>query len=111
MTAFAPLAAVPHAVTKADSDLYPEHRISMAGSDEEIARRALQLQNDGREYSIFELHGYAEWSSRKIHQGESPATMAHLESIGLFMRLEEATAADESLFEEMLDELKFSLGS
>lgn len=83
----------------------------MTGSDEEIARRALQLQNNGREYSLFELNGYAEWAAGKIHQGESPATMAHLESIGMFMRPEEATAADESLFEEMLDELKFSLGS
>ena len=83
----------------------------MTGGDEEIARRALQLQNEGREYSLFELHGYAEWASRKILQGESPATMAHLETIGLFMRPEEATAASETLFEEMLDELKFSLGS
>ena len=78
-------------------------------SDEEIARRALDFEARAQSYSLIDIPGYEDWASQKIEEGESPATITHLESIDLILLPEEVSTINMEIFEEMLDDLKFSL--
>jgi hypothetical protein len=53
--------------------------------DGEIARRALDFQAPGRNYSLSDLPGYDTWSERKSDEGESPALIAHLDATSMWL--------------------------
>jgi hypothetical protein len=74
--------------------------------DREIALRAADLQARGRDYALFELPGYGPWSERKLEEGESPALIAHLDAMGMFLLPEEVGSVSEGHFEELLEDLK-----
>ena len=78
--------------------------------DREIARRSLDLQARGKEFALVDIPAYREWSSRKLKQGESEAFIAHLDAMSMWMLPEEVASVGESLFEELLAEVKEAVG-
>jgi hypothetical protein len=74
--------------------------------DRAIARRALDVQVPARDYSMSQVPGYSEWSVRKLAEGESEAFIANLDARSMWLLPEELTAITESIFEEMLSDLK-----
>jgi hypothetical protein len=78
--------------------------------DREIARRALDYQARVKDYPLMSIPGYMEWSKRKLGEGESPALIAHLDAMGMGLLPEEIADVGESDFEELLADLKWTIG-
>ena len=78
--------------------------------DQEVARRALDLQARARDYALVSIPAYQEWSKRKLNEGESPALIANLDARGMWLLPEEVAGVSESDFEEMLADLKSTIG-
>jgi hypothetical protein len=74
--------------------------------DREIARRNLDRQARARDYALVAIPAYAEWSERKLKEGESPAFIAHLDAMSMWLLPEEVRNVGESEFEELLAEVK-----
>jgi len=74
--------------------------------DREFALRAADLQAHGRDYALAELPGYSAWSERKLDEGESPALIAHLDAMGMFLLPEDVGSVGEAAFEELLEDLR-----
>ena len=74
--------------------------------DREIARRAADLQLRGRDYALVELPAYSSWSERKLEEGESPALIAHLDAMSMFLLPEDVGSVGEEAFEELLEDLR-----
>ena len=53
-----------------------------------------------------EVPAYSGWSNRKLAEGESEAFIANLDARGMWLLPEELNAVTESVFEEMLSDLK-----
>src|SRR5690349_23871777 len=51
--------------------------------DQEIAGRAIDLQNRAKEYGLIEIPGYMAWSERKLREGTSQVLIAHLDATGM----------------------------
>jgi hypothetical protein len=79
-------------------------------NDREVARRALDLQARAKEYALVSIPAYQEWSKRKLEEGESPALIANLDATGMWLRSEEVASVSESDFDEMLADLKWTIG-
>jgi hypothetical protein len=79
-------------------------------SDKEIAVRALDMQARARDYALVEIPAYRAWSERKIAEGESPAFIANLDASAMWLLPEDVASVGEAEFEEMLADLKESLG-
>jgi len=79
-------------------------------NDEEIARRALAFQKEGRDYRMMDVPGYMEWSQRKLREGESETLIAHLDATSMWLMPSDLSSIGESDFEEMLEELRIQLG-
>lgn len=75
-------------------------------TDREIALSSLDLQARGRDFALVEIPAYVVWSGRKIGEGESPALVAHLDSIAMFLLPEEVGTITDDIFEELLADLK-----
>ena len=82
----------------------------MAESDRDIAKRALDFQARSRDYGMGELPGYMAWSERKLAEGESEAFIANLDAGTMWLTPESAAEVNESVYEEMLDQVKESIG-
>jgi hypothetical protein len=78
--------------------------------DRELARRALDVQARGKDYPLTSIPGYMAWSERKLEEGESDALIAHLDATSMWLLPEEVAKVTEGEFEEMLADLKASLG-
>ena len=78
--------------------------------DQEVARRALDLQARARDYALASIPAYQEWSERKLNEGESPALIANLDATSMSLLPEEMASVGESDFEEMLADLKRTIG-
>ena len=79
-------------------------------SDQEVARRALDLQARARNYAFVSVPAYQEWSKRKLDEGESPALIANLDARSMWLLPEEVAGVNESDFEEMLADLQWTIG-
>ncbi|HET7231759.1 MAG TPA: hypothetical protein VFJ16_17235 [Longimicrobium sp.] len=79
-------------------------------TDREIARRALDLQARGKDVPLLELPGYVRWSSQKLDEGESPALIAHLDAMSMFLLPEDVAGVSEEAFDELLCELRDQVG-
>ncbi len=79
-------------------------------TDKEIALRVLDFQARARNYPLMEIPGYMKWSERKISEGESPVLIAHLDATGMILLPEEVSTITEVDFEDMLADLKVSIG-
>jgi len=77
--------------------------------DREIAHRVLDLQARARDVGLVEIPAYEQWSKRKLLEGESPALIAHLDAMSMFLLPEEVATVTEDEFEELLDELRTEL--
>lgn len=75
-------------------------------NDRETARRSLDRQARARDHSLAEIPAYSKWSQRKLQEGESPAYIAHLDSMRMWLLPEEVPNVGESEFEELLAEVK-----
>ena len=53
-----------------------------------------------------EVPGYSGWSKRKLAEGESEAFIANLDARGMWLLPEELGTVSESVFEELLSDLK-----
>jgi len=73
--------------------------------DREIAR-SLDRQARARDYALVEIPAYSEWSERKLKEGESPAFIAHLDAMSMWLLPDEVPNVGESEFEELLAEVK-----
>jgi hypothetical protein len=78
--------------------------------DRDIARRALDWQTRARDYALISIPAYREWSKRKLDEGESSALIANLDATRMWLLPEELADVSESLFEEMLADLKEAMG-
>lgn len=78
--------------------------------DAEIARRVLGLQTSARDIRLVEMPAYEQWSKRKLQEGESPALIAHLDAMSMFLLPDEAAAVTEDVFEALLDDLRTECG-
>ena len=74
--------------------------------DREIARRNLDRQARARDYPLAAIPGYSEWSERKLKEGESPAFIAHLDAMSMWLLPAEVATVGEAEFEELLAEVK-----
>jgi hypothetical protein len=74
--------------------------------DREIARRNLDRQARARDYALVAIPAYSEWSESKLKEGESPAFIAHLDAMSMWLLPEEVPHVGESEFEELLAEVK-----
>jgi hypothetical protein len=77
--------------------------------DRELARRALDLQARGRDYSLTQIPGYMAWSERKLKEGGNEALIAHLDATSMWLRPEDVQSVDEATFEDMLEDLRVGL--
>ena len=75
-------------------------------TDKEIARRAIDFQARARDYGLSEIPGYAQWSERKLNEGESPAFIAHLDATSMCLLPEQLNSVGEAEFDELLADLK-----
>ena len=75
-------------------------------NDRDIARRSLDWQARAKDYALVSIPAYREWSRRKLEQGESPALIAHLDAMSMWLLPEEVPHVSESEFEELLADLK-----
>lgn len=80
-------------------------------TNEEIAVSAIDLQRRGRDYGLIEIPAYMPWSERKLLEGESEALIAHLDATSMWLLPEQLPSITESDFEELLSELKETLGN
>lgn len=78
--------------------------------DREIARRALDYQARAKDYPLMTIPGYMDWSKRKLDEGVSPALIANLDARGMVLLPEEIADVRESDFEELLADLKWTIG-
>ena len=74
--------------------------------DKELARRALDLQARAKDYPFVSMPAYQHWSKPKLHEGESPALIAHLDAMTLYLLPEELPNVSVTEFEELLADLK-----
>ena len=77
-------------------------------TDREIAQRVKDLQTRARDYALTELPGYAEWSNKKLDDGESPAFIENLDARSMWLLPEELNTVSEADFEELLADIKES---
>lgn len=74
--------------------------------DGEIAHRTLDLQARGRDVALLEIPAYEHWSKRKLLEGESPALIAHLDAMSMFLLPEEVSRVTEDEFDDLLEDLR-----
>jgi hypothetical protein len=79
-------------------------------SDQDVARRALDLQARAKDYALISIPTYQEWSKRKLGEGESPALIANLDARSMWLLPEEVAGVGEAEFEELLEDLKWVIG-
>ena len=82
----------------------------MVESERQIALRTLDLQKRGRDYGLVEIPSYQSWSERKLQEGVSPAFIAHLDATCMFLLPEEFGNVDESVYEELLEDIASQYG-
>ncbi|MBC3907153.1 hypothetical protein [Undibacterium umbellatum] len=80
-------------------------------TNEGIAATAIDVQKGERDYALLEIPAYMPWSERKLLEGESEALIAHLDATSMWLSPEQLQTVTESDFEELLSELKETLGN
>ncbi len=75
-------------------------------SDQDVAKRALDLQARGRDFRLLDIPSYVRWSEARLAQGESETLIAHLDATAMFLLPEEVASVPEEDFEELLQDLK-----
>jgi hypothetical protein len=83
-------------------------RTKLMSNDLDFARRALDFQARAKDYNLTSLPGYKEWSNRKLDQGESPAFIAHLDAMSMWLLPEDVSRISDSEFEQLLVDVKIS---
>ena len=78
--------------------------------DKEIALRVQALQSYGRDVPMMQLPGYMEWSRSKLDERVSPAVIAHLDSMSMFLLPEEDRTVGAEEYEELLANLTDQFG-
>jgi hypothetical protein len=68
----------------------------------------LDLQARARDYALVSIP--AQWSKRKLNEGESPALIANLDARGMWLLPEEVAGVSEADFEALLADLKWTIG-
>lgn len=78
-------------------------------TDQEIARRALDLQNRAKDVPLMQIPGYMAWSEKKLNEGVSEALIAHLDSMSMWLTPDDLVAVDEATFEDLLEDIASDL--
>lgn len=79
-------------------------------TDQEIAIRALNLQERARDYALVDIPGYRRWSENKLNEGVSAALIANLDGRSMYLLPEEINAVSDAEFDELLSDLKDAVG-
>lgn len=79
-------------------------------TDRDIAFRVERLQNEGRDVPLVQLPGYLEWSDQKLNEGVSPALIAHLDGLAIFLLPEDEQTVGIDEYEELLQDLVGQFG-
>jgi hypothetical protein len=74
-------------------------------TDKEIARRVQALKSHGRDVPMMQLPGYMDWAQNKLEEGVSPAVIAHLDSMDMFLLPEQAQTLGAKDYDELLADL------
>lgn len=64
------------------------------------------MAEESQDYRLAALPGYMEWSRRALDAGESEAFIANLDALNVSLRPSEVASLPDSLFEELLADLK-----
>ncbi len=80
----------------------------MTDEDERArVRRALDFQARAKDYPLISIPAYAEWSKRKLEGDDSLcALIDNLDSRQMALLPEQVAGVSESVFEELLEDLK-----
>lgn len=78
-------------------------------SDRDIARHAADLRERARDVGLVEIPVYTRWSERKLREGDSPALIAHLDAMSMFLLPEDIASVTEAEFDELLEDLRGEL--
>lgn len=79
-------------------------------TDKGIALRVQASQSNGRDVPMMQLPGYMDWSRSKLDEGVSPAVIAHLDSMSMFLLPEEDQTVSAEDYEELLADLTDQFG-
>jgi hypothetical protein len=79
-------------------------------SDREIAAQVADMQARGRDYALVNVPGYSEWSEQKLEEDVPPALIAHLDAMSMFLLPEELDEDHLAEFEELLSDLRDTIG-
>lgn len=79
-------------------------------TDQEIAIRALNLQERARDYALVDIPGYRRWSENKLNEGVSAALIANIDGRSMYLLPEEINAVSDAEFDELLSDLKDAVG-
>ena len=77
-------------------------------NDKEIAIRSLDMQARARDYRLMDIPTYMPWSERKLAEGESPAFIEHLDATCMWLLPEEVQTVEDTVFDELLADIKES---
>ena len=80
-------------------------------SDEEIARRSLDMQKRARDYSLTEIPGYMKWSEGILAEGGNEAFLANLDARSMWLLPEELDTVSTDIFDELLEDIKNEVDS
>ena len=79
-------------------------------SDRENAIRALDMQKRASDVVLITIPQYRDWVERKVNEGESLELIMNLDSQCMWLLPEEVADVGDDEFEELLSDLKRSLG-
>ncbi len=70
----------------------------------------MNKNSENKDVRMVDVPQYMEWSKRKLHDGESPAIISHLDATSLWATTEDIAALSDDDFDDMLKDLKVGLG-
>lgn len=79
-------------------------------SDEEIARRSLDMQRRATDVPLTKIPAYEDWSDQKLAAGVCPSLIANLDARSMWLLPEDVATVTTEVFDELLDDLKAEIG-
>ncbi len=71
----------------------------------DIAKRTLDMQARGKDYTLPQIAGFKEWAENKSLNGGSEDAIDSMFSLSMYLLPEEALAVTDSDFDEMYEEI------
>ena len=73
--------------------------------DQEIARKAERIRNEGKDYAMGKIPGFMEWCEKKSSAGCAEAVLDHMLGMSMFLLPEDLAEINENDFEEIYEDI------